>query len=74
MQRLAEFRSKVGSAGLAVVNSLLDSEEGRNMNPRERMFDTDEKRQEYCSDLLQDEQYAYAHYESEKVSIILLPG
>lgn len=72
MQRLTEFRSKIGSAGLAIVNSLLDSEDGKDLDPdEERMFDTDEKRQQYCSELLIDEQYAYADYQSAKVSILL---
>lgn len=71
MQRLTEFRSKIGSAGLAIVNSLLDAEDGQDLEPgEEKMFDTDEKRQQYCFELLADEQYAYADYQSVKVSIL----
>ncbi|KAF7982894.1 hypothetical protein HWV62_25148 [Athelia sp. TMB] len=65
-QRLTEYRSKMGSAGLAIINSLLDSETGSNIPADERLFDTDEKRSEYCRDLLEDEQFAYANYRSPK--------
>ncbi|KAF7979333.1 hypothetical protein HWV62_42749 [Athelia sp. TMB] len=43
-QRLAEFRSKMGSAGLAIINSLLDSEKGCRIPIEKQLFDTDEKR------------------------------
>lgn len=71
-QRLAEFRSKMGSAGLAIVNSLLDSENGHDIPLEERLFNTDEKRSQYCRELLEDEQFAYADYESPKVSTIVM--
>lgn len=63
----------MGSAGLAIVNSLLDSEDGCDIPLRERLFDTDKKRRQYCLELLEDEQFAYAQYESPKVSIQSCP-
>lgn len=60
----------MGSAGLAIVNSLLDSENDCDIPPDSRLFNTDEKRGQYCRELLEDEQFAYAQYESPKVSII----
>lgn len=68
---MTEFRSKMGSAGLAIVNSLLDSENGQEISHHESLFDTDEKRQQYCAELLDDEQFAYAKYESQMVRVTL---
>lgn len=61
----------MGSAGLAIVNSLLDSEIGQNIPVHEQLFATDEKRRQYCRELLEDEEYAYAQYESPKVSVLV---
>lgn len=66
-QRLSEWRSKMGSAGLAIVNSLLDMID---IDEPEKN-DTDEKRQEYCQDLLDDLKFVWGEWVSETVRFLL---
>lgn len=63
-QRLSQWRNKMGSAGLVIVNSLLNSID---VNEPENNLDTNEKRQDYCQDLLDDLKFVWAEWVSKEV-------
>lgn len=61
----------MGSIGLVVVNSLLDSFD---VDEPDNNLDTDEKQRDYCQDLLDDLKFVWAEWVSKEVRCIIRLG